>query len=647
MRPLSQRCCQSASAGDNGRVNRTDGAGQARRGRPGRICWPCAATTPRWCSTCCATAGRGGHQPAGTRRAHRAHPAGRQQDHRPAAGGGPGGGGGPPRLHRRQAAHRAAAGARRRARGRAAPGPRRAAAVLVRPRRARWSPSGAPRWTWGPGRRRSLDGGGAARSEALRGGRRGARRPVLGVGVAAARAARPRAGVLHRVTGLPEWDGSRCGTRWRRRLGAAGRAWTRTPTPPRSGLAAVARARPRRPSPICTSVPGSARARARRGRAPGAADRGGGVRPPGHPAGRAAVRLRQPRLHRGAVPGRRGPRGRATRRRGCWARAPRTWSGCSTSTGCCSAGGPSRPHRSAFVRGVAAVLDAPRAARAARAPYRCASPPAEPGVAEGAAQLLLAPRVRAAGRLSGAIGAASAESRGIPSRVVRACTPRLGVVPLGQAHVFMRLCTPSPAPSASPRPPPSSPRPPRRWPARVAPVPTARTSPSPPGSTGGPDSYRAGGGYGIWYLDLTNTTRPPARDPPGRRPRRHRAHPEAVPAPPGVLRDGRPHPVHFEPTDEDELVGACHRRAHRRPTAGEADGRADGRRRIPRFHRRAPAGPSPSRCGSPSPRTPRPTPSPPTRRSSSGTVTTATGSGSRTTTASPSTPATRRPGTAA
>ncbi|WOX09928.1 hypothetical protein [Streptomyces sp. N50] len=75
----------------------------------------------------------------------------------------------------------------------------------------------------------------------------------------------------------------------------------------------------------------------------------------------------------------------------------------------------------------------------------------------------------------------------------------------------------------------------------------------------GPDTYAAGGGYGTWYLDLTNTT---AR-------RCTAIHPVVVlvdqqralkPSQPKLeFYDGtrpRPHPVHFEKTDEAELVGA-------------------------------------------------------------------------------------------
>ncbi|MFH8799338.1 hypothetical protein ACH4F6_07020 [Streptomyces sp. NPDC017936] len=74
---------------------------------------------------------------------------------------------------------------------------------------------------------------------------------------------------------------------------------------------------------------------------------------------------------------------------------------------------------------------------------------------------------------------------------------------------------------------------------------------------GGPHSYRAGGGFGTWYLDLTNTT---GRTCAG-------VHPVVVlvdarralqPSQPHLefYADGRPHPVRFETTDEDELVGA-------------------------------------------------------------------------------------------
>ncbi|MFF9200800.1 hypothetical protein ACF1AE_03030 [Streptomyces sp. NPDC014986] len=74
---------------------------------------------------------------------------------------------------------------------------------------------------------------------------------------------------------------------------------------------------------------------------------------------------------------------------------------------------------------------------------------------------------------------------------------------------------------------------------------------------GGPASYTAGGGFGTWWLELTNTTRHPCTG----------VHPVVVlvdakralrPSQPRLeFYDGRrPHPVRFEATDRDELVGA-------------------------------------------------------------------------------------------
>jgi hypothetical protein len=84
---------------------------------------------------------------------------------------------------------------------------------------------------------------------------------------------------------------------------------------------------------------------------------------------------------------------------------------------------------------------------------------------------------------------------------------------------------------------------------------------------GGPDSYEAGGGYGVWKLDLTNTTTRTCEN----------IHPVVVlvderrALEPGQPRleflegeeGSRPHPVVFERTDADELVGVF---------AGEGDG---------------------------------------------------------------------------
>ncbi|AQS69412.1 hypothetical protein [Streptomyces pactum] len=74
---------------------------------------------------------------------------------------------------------------------------------------------------------------------------------------------------------------------------------------------------------------------------------------------------------------------------------------------------------------------------------------------------------------------------------------------------------------------------------------------------GGPAGYEAGGGYGTWYVDLTNTT---SRTCEG-------IHPVVVlvdekrTLEPSQARlefyDGsQPHPVVFEATDRDELIGA-------------------------------------------------------------------------------------------
>jgi hypothetical protein len=75
---------------------------------------------------------------------------------------------------------------------------------------------------------------------------------------------------------------------------------------------------------------------------------------------------------------------------------------------------------------------------------------------------------------------------------------------------------------------------------------------------GGPDSYEAGGGFGVWYLDLTNTTRLTCEN----------IHPvvvlvdqrRALQARQARLEfyagdRARPHSVRFERTDSDELVG--------------------------------------------------------------------------------------------
>ncbi|MFR9797442.1 hypothetical protein ACL02U_16255 [Streptomyces sp. MS06] len=117
-------------------------------------------------------------------------------------------------------------------------------------------------------------------------------------------------------------------------------------------------------------------------------------------------------------------------------------------------------------------------------------------------------------------------------------------LPLSLAAVALLL----PGPSAAP--PRAAP-----LPACVAPS-GARDFPIRTRITGGPGSYRAGGGYGTWYVQLTNTTAGACA----------RIHPVVV------LADGRralrpeqarlefydgprAHLVRFTETDEDELVG--------------------------------------------------------------------------------------------
>ncbi|MGW3682449.1 hypothetical protein [Streptomyces prasinus] len=76
---------------------------------------------------------------------------------------------------------------------------------------------------------------------------------------------------------------------------------------------------------------------------------------------------------------------------------------------------------------------------------------------------------------------------------------------------------------------------------------------------GGPDTYRAGGGFGTWYLELTNTT---DRSCGGIHPvvvlyDDRRALRASQPVLEFYAADREvPHTVRFETTDEDELVGA-------------------------------------------------------------------------------------------
>jgi hypothetical protein len=91
---------------------------------------------------------------------------------------------------------------------------------------------------------------------------------------------------------------------------------------------------------------------------------------------------------------------------------------------------------------------------------------------------------------------------------------------------------------------------------------------------GGPSAYESGGGYGTWYLDLTNTTSRTCEA----------VHPVVVlvderrALEPAQARlefyDGdRPRPVTFEATDRDELIGAF----------GEGEGEDQGDAAFPGF----------------------------------------------------------------
>ncbi|MFF4269124.1 hypothetical protein [Streptomyces sp. NPDC001536] len=99
-------------------------------------------------------------------------------------------------------------------------------------------------------------------------------------------------------------------------------------------------------------------------------------------------------------------------------------------------------------------------------------------------------------------------------------------------------------------------------PAHAAPVaptcttPDTRTFPLTTRIHGGPATYEPGGGYGTWYLDLTNKT---DRTCENIHPvvvlvdKKHALHPDQPQL--EFYEAGRPHPVRFETTDEDELVG--------------------------------------------------------------------------------------------
>ncbi|MGI5455170.1 hypothetical protein ACQEWB_18715 [Streptomyces sp. CA-249302] len=114
------------------------------------------------------------------------------------------------------------------------------------------------------------------------------------------------------------------------------------------------------------------------------------------------------------------------------------------------------------------------------------------------------------------------------------------------------LCLAAAAAALLPVPPPAS-----AAPAPTCAAPDGRGFPLTTRIHDAPADYEAGGGYGTWYLDLTNTTTRTCAA----------IHPVVVlvdakralkPSQPRLeFYDGpRTHPVHFEPTDEAELVGA-------------------------------------------------------------------------------------------
>jgi len=167
--------------------------------------------------------------------------------------------------------------------------------------------------------------------------------------------------------------------------------------------------------------------------------------------------------------------------------------------------------------------------------------------------------------------------------------------PLRQAHVTMRPC-PSLArrlagsvfgpvllgPALLVTPVPALLLGPAALPAQAAEAPAcaapaARDFPLTARLRGGPESYEAGGGYGVWYLDLVNTTGRDCAD----------VHPVVV------LVDGRrelkagqarlefydgqlPRAVRFEETDADELVGPFGENAEGAADAGHGKGTGSG-----------------------------------------------------------------------
>ncbi|MGC5037733.1 hypothetical protein ACPXCS_10615 [Streptomyces sp. DT190] len=124
----------------------------------------------------------------------------------------------------------------------------------------------------------------------------------------------------------------------------------------------------------------------------------------------------------------------------------------------------------------------------------------------------------------------------------------------------MRHCTPAPyclAAAAAVLFSGASPAYAAEAPAPACAAPDDHTFPLTTRLRGGPDTYTAGGGFGTWYLDLTNTTDRTCSA----------IHPVVVlvddrrvlePSQPRLefFEGSRAHPVRFEKTGEDELVGA-------------------------------------------------------------------------------------------
>ncbi|CAL9455594.1 hypothetical protein [Streptomyces sp. enrichment culture] len=134
------------------------------------------------------------------------------------------------------------------------------------------------------------------------------------------------------------------------------------------------------------------------------------------------------------------------------------------------------------------------------------------------------------------------------------------------------LLVAAPHAHAGPARTPYAPHPPA--PTSACSAPDGRAFPLTTRIRGGPASYRPGGGPGVWYLDLTNTTDHACTG----------VHPVVVLADeeralrPGQPRldfyaGGRPHRVRFEVTDQDELVGAFADDAARFPGFSVGPGR--------------------------------------------------------------------------